>query len=465
MAINVSLADLDPLTNGGDPYRNSVRLAMFDTLTRYDGNKLVGSLATWKAANGGKTYDFTLRSGVKFQDGKPLTAKDVKYTFARVADKKVGVYFADLLGDVKKVTVTGPETFRVTLAAPSAGFLDALINMSIVEDGSGDRNRTHPVGTGPFSFVELVPNEKLVLKKNPDFWRSGLPLLDGLEFDPVKESQVGLQNLRASTVDLVTDLPATLWKTAQSDSSLTAVQRPSTTMAYADFFSKNLPSKDPRLRQAMLMCFDSDAALKVAFGGIGTISQNVIPPSSPFYSDVVQPYKFDPAAAKQLLADAGFPNGFSITIDGLQGFDSLNKAVTIWQDGLRKCGIDAKVRVQEFNAWLDAFFKHKLQVSIDIDSQGLDPNRFYNISFVGPHAGGGDAVSPQLLALGKAANRTVDPAKRKSLYAQYAKVAHEDLHAAPLIRTPTLYATTSSVGGVDADPLGFYNLVRATVRK
>jgi peptide/nickel transport system substrate-binding protein len=465
VAVNVSLSDLDPLTNAGDPYRNSVRLAMFDTLTRYDGNKLVPSLATWKAANGGKTYDFTLRPGVKFQDGKALTAQDVKYTFGRVADKKVGVYFADLLGDVKSVTVTGPETFTVALSAPSAGFLDALINMSIVEAGSGNRNRTHPVGTGPFSFVQLVPNEKLVLKKNPNFWRSGLPRLDGLEFDPVKESQVGLQDLRAASVDVVTDLPATLWKTAQSDTSLTAVQRPSTTMTYADFFSKNMPSKDPRLRQAMMMCFDSGAALKIAFGGIGTTSQNIVPPASPFYSDVVQPYKFDPTAAKALLAAAGFPNGFKITIDGLQGFDSVNKALTIWQDGLKKCGIDAKVRIQEFNAWLDAFFKHKLQVSMDVDSQGLDPNRFYNISFVGPHAGGGDAVSPRLLALGKAANRALDPAKRKALYAQYATIAHVDLHAAPLIRTPTLYATTTNVGGVNADPLGFYDFSGATVRK
>lgn len=465
VAINVSLSDMDPLTNSGDPYRNSVRLAMFDTLTRYDGNRLVASLATWKAQAGGQRYDFTVRPGVKFQDGKPLTANDVKYTFGRVADKKVGVYFADLLGDVKTVTVTGTRTFTVTLTGPSAGFLDALINMSIVEAGSGDSNRTHPVGTGPFTFVNLVPNEKLVLKKNPNYWRAGQPLLDGLEFDPVKESQVGLEDLKAGSVDFVTDLPANLWLTAKSDPTLIAVQRPSTTMTYADFFSKNMPSTDPRLRQAMMMCFDSASALKIADSGIGTTNQNIVPTSSPFYSDVVKPYPFDPAAAKKLLSAAGYPNGFKITIDGLQGFDSINKVLTIWQAGLKQCGIAAKVRVQEFNAWLDAFFKHKLQVSMDVDSQGLDPNRFYNISFVGPHAGGGDAVSKQLLALGKAANRALDPAKRKAIYAQYAVVAHKDLHAAPLIRTPTLYATTKNVGGVSADPLGFYDFSGATVRK
>src|SRR4051794_15279448 len=80
VAINVSLADLDPLTNSGDPYRNSVRLAMFDTLTRYDGSKLVPSLATWTARDEGKAYDFTIRPGVRFSDGKALTANDVKYT-------------------------------------------------------------------------------------------------------------------------------------------------------------------------------------------------------------------------------------------------------------------------------------------------------------------------------------------------------------------------------------------------
>jgi peptide/nickel transport system substrate-binding protein len=463
IAINVSLADMDPLTNSGDPYRNSVRLAMFDTLTRYDNNKLVPSLATWKPLAGGKAYEFTLRNGVKFSDGKTLTSQDVKYTFARVADKKVGVYFADLLGDVKSVDVVDARRFRVTLAAPSAGFLDALINMSIVENNSGDTNRNHPVGTGPFTFVKLVPNQELDLKKNPNYWRKGLPKLDAVQFVPVKESQVALQDLRGGSADLATDLPGTLWKTAQTDSSLRAVERPSTTMTYVDFFSKNLPTKDPRLRQAMIMCFDSNAALKIAYGGIGTISQNILPPGSPFYTGDVQPYPYDPAAAKQLLAKIGYPHGLSLTIDGLQGFDQINQALTVWQDGLKKCGINAKIRIQEFNAWLDAFFKHKLQVSMDVDSQGLDPNRFYNISFVGPHAGGGDAVSPRLLQLGKEANQTLDPQKRTQIYAQYATEAHKDLHAVPLIRTPTLFATRSNVGGVNADLLGFYDLTRATV--
>jgi peptide/nickel transport system substrate-binding protein len=463
IAINVSLADMDPLTNSGDPYRNSVRLAMFDTLTRYENNKLVPSLASWKALDGGKTYEFTLRDGVKFSDGKTLTSQDVKYTFARVADKKVGVYFADLLSDVKSVDLLDARRFRVSLAGPSAGFLDALINMSIVENGSGDKNRTNPVGTGPFSFVKLVPNQELDLKKNPNYWRAGLPKLNEVQFVPVKESQVALQDLRGGSADLATDLPATLWKTAKTDPSLRAVQRPSTTMTYVDFFSKNLPTTDPRLRQAMVMCFDSQAALKIAYGGIGTISQNILPPGSPFYSDVVQPYPYDVAAAKKLLAKAGFPHGLSLTIDGLQGFDQQNQALTVWQDGLKKCGVNAKVRIQEFNAWLDAFFKHKLQVTMDVDSQGLDPNRFYNISFVGPHAGGGDAVSPKLLQLGKEANQTLDPQRRKQLYAQYALAAHKDLHAVPLIRTPTLFATRSNVGGVNADLLGFYDLTRATV--
>jgi peptide/nickel transport system substrate-binding protein len=335
--------------------------------------------------------------------------------------------------------------------------------MSIVENGSGDKNRTHPVGTGPFTFVKLVPNQELDLKKNPNYWRKGLPKLDALQFAPVKESQVALQDLRAGSADLATDLPATLWKTARTDPSLRAVQRPSTTMTYVDFFSKNLPTKDPRLRQAMIMCFDSNAAEQIAYGGVGTISQNILPPGSPFFSNVVQPYAYNPTAAKQLLAQAGFPHGLSLTIDGLQGFDQQNQALTVWQDGLKKCGVNAKIRIQEFNAWLDGFFKHKLQVTMDVDSQGLDPNRFYNISFVGPHAGGGDAVSPRLLQLGKQANQTLDPQQRKALYAQYAVEAHKDLHAVPLIRTPTLFATRSNVGGVNADLLGFYDLTRATV--
>jgi len=205
VAVTTSLDNFDPLTNAGDPYRNSVRLMLFDTLVAYDANsKLQPSLASsWKTAQGGKVYTFTLRKGVKWHDGKPLTAADVVYSFGRVADKKVGVYFADLLSDVVSAKAQGTNKVKVTLKAPSAGFLDALINMSIVQNASGNKNRTHPVGTGPFEFVKFTPNERLVLKKNPSYFRAGLPKLDELDIVPVSSPQVAYQNLQGDRKSVV----------------------------------------------------------------------------------------------------------------------------------------------------------------------------------------------------------------------------------------------------------------------
>lgn len=464
IATTTSLDNLDPLTNAGDPFRNSVRLTMFDTLLAYNAHSVLKpSLAqSWKTQQKGKVYIFRLGKNVKWQDGKPLTAADVVYSFGRVANKKVGVYFADLLSNVVSAKALDPGTLRVVLKKPSAGFLDALINMSIVQNGSGNSNRTHPIGTGPFMFKSFVPNQNLVLVPNPNYF-GGAPKLTELQFVPVSSPQVAFQNLRAGSVNVVTDLAPTLFKTAQKASGVNAYREPSTTMAYIDFFSKNMPSTDPRLRQAMMMCLNEPAVNTIAYQGLGTANQNILPPGSYFYSPVIKNYPFDPAGAKKLLAAAGYPNGFKITIDGLQGFDALNKIVTIWQAGLKRCGIDAKVRVQEFNAWLNAFFKHTLQVSIDTDSQGIDPNRFYNISFVGPHAGGGDAVSPALLKVGAGADSTLNRAARRRLYAKYAILAHKDLHAAPVYRTPTLYATSSSVHGVTVNLDAFYDFSHATV--
>src|SRR5262249_55203088 len=334
--------------------------------------------------------------------------------------------------------------------------------MSIVQNGSGNSNRTHPIGTGPFVFKSFVPNQKLVLAPNPSYF-GGAPKVSQLQFVPVSSSQVAFQNLQAGSVNVVSDLAPTLFKTAQNAGSVKAYRVPSTTMAYIDFFSKNMPSKDPRLRQAMMMCLNESAVNTIAYQGIGSVNQNIIPPGSYFYSPVVTNYPYEPTAAKKLLAAAGYPKGFSITIDGLQGFDSLNKIVTIWQAGLKQCGINAEVRVEEFNAWLSAFFKHTLQVPIDTDSQGIDPNRFYNISFVGPHAGGGDAVDPKLLKVGAQADETLNPAARKRLYARYAVLAHKDLHAAPVYRTPTLYATAGNVHRVTLNPHAFYDFSHATV--
>src|SRR5262245_24615348 len=463
IATTTSLDNLDPLTNAGDPYRNSVRLTMFDTLFAYNSHSVLepSLVQSSRALQRGKVYVFRLRKGVKWHDGKPLTAADVVYSFHRVADKKVGVYFADLLSDVVSATAINGGTVKVVLKKPSAGFLDALINMSIVQNGSANSNRTHPIGTGPFIFKTFVPNEKLVLAPNPTYF-GGAPKVSQLQFVPVNDSQVAFQNLRAGSVNVVTDLAPTLYEPAEKASGVKAYKVRSTTMAYIDFFSKNMPSTDPRVRQAMMMCLNEAAVDTIAYQHLGSPNQNILPPGSYFYSPVVKNYPFDPTQAKKLLAAAGFPNGFKITVDGLQGFDALNKIVTIWQAGLKECGIDAKVRVQEFNAWLNAFFKHTLQVTIDTDSQGIDPNRFYNISFVGPHAGGGDAVDPKLLKVGAQADETLNSAARKRLYARYAVLAHKDLHAAPVYRTPTLYATASSVHGITVNLDAFYDFSHAT---
>ena len=320
VAISSSLDNFDPLTNAGDPFRNSVRLTMYNTLMAYDAQTdLVPSLAeSYDTQNDGQTYIFHLRPNVKWHDGTPLKAADVKYTFDRVADKSVGVYYADLLSDVSKVTVIDDNTVQVDLSDRSVGFLDALINMSIVKDGSGDFNRTNPVGTGPFRFVQFVPNEKLVLEANPDYWEPGIPTIKGLVIVPISDGQVALQNLEAGSVDVVMDIPAALVPSVKGRSDITLIQQPTTTMAYIDFFSKNMPSTDPRIRQAMIMCLDYSAVDKIVYGGIGYASQDIIPRGTWAYTPITD-YPYDPVAAKKLLAAAGFPNGFKITIDGLGG--------------------------------------------------------------------------------------------------------------------------------------------------
>jgi ABC-type transport system substrate-binding protein len=197
------------------------------------------------------------------------------------------------------------------------------------------------------------------------------------------------------------------------------------------------------------------------YGGLGQPSNNFVAPTSPFYTPLPN-YPYDPVAAHKLLVQAGYPHGFSLTIEQLQGYPTLNQEAVIWQAGLQKAGIQASLRMNEINAWIDRFGKSNYQATMDVDVQGPDPNRFFLIS-LDYHYSQKDYLNKKLIDLGIAADSTLNVAKRKALYGQLQQQALQDLPVLPLYRAPLLAVARTSAHGFVFNGKGFLSFARASI--
>lgn len=462
VAVPGDVNDFDPLTDGLDVFDNIGRLALYDSLSRLDAQMHTQpDLATSWTTSDGKTWTFHLRPNVKWHDGHPFTAADVQYSMQRLLDPKVGSYIANLGANIQRVAIVNPLTVRFELKQVDASFVNTLVYISIVEKGSGSGNKAHPIGTGPYEFVSWTPNERIVLKANPSYW-AGTPRIGQLIFKPVTDPNVALLNLRGGSIDLITSITPSMVSQIKSMSNANLFEvNPSTALDYVDFVSNRPPLNNPKVRQALAMCFDLSAVQKLVYNGMGQPSNNWIAPTSPFYKSVPN-FPFDPAAARKLLVQAGYPHGFPFTIDQLQGYPTLNQEAVIWQAGLQKAGIQVTLRMNEINAWIDRFGKSNYQATMDTDVQGPDPNRFFLISFEF-HASQKDYLNKSVISLGVAADSTLDASRRKTLYAQLQLAAHNDLPVLPIYRPPLLGVARKGLTGFEINGKGFFTFDKAIV--
>src|SRR5262249_36025079 len=220
---------------------------------------------------------FHLRDGVKWHDGSPFTADDVKYTAERALDPKTGSYAAPYIGDGTTVDVVDPMTVRFNLKAINASYPDILTQVGIVKKDSGDANHTQPMGTGPFKFDSWSANEQTVYVRNDNYYDPSRPLLDKIVFRPTPDPQIAITNLEAGSVDLVSNqliVPQTA-KTLQSQSGVKLFTvDPSTQLAYADIVWKSGPLADQQVRQGLAMCLDLNGIKDLVYAGTGTPSNN-----------------------------------------------------------------------------------------------------------------------------------------------------------------------------------------------
>lgn len=343
-----------------------------------DGNsKIVPSLAeSWEISDDGLEYTFHLRQGVKFHNGNDFTAEDVAYTFHRMLTVEGGVNteFIDqikgadelLAGEtdtLEGVEVVDDYTIKVTLKEPFAGFLASISSPGVsiydseATEAAGDQFGMDPamtVGTGPFEFSSWSFNNQLVLTRNEDYWKgaSGLP---GVVIKIIPDTETQSMMFESGELDILDlDYAADSVDRFTETYPDQIVQGPRVGIVYFTMNFNKEPFQDVRVRKAVQMSIDRQAILDALYGGRGQVEQGIFPHGLIGFNPDQEEIKYDPEAAKALLAEAGYADGFDMEIAAdSSASDTMTMALEIVSDQLAEVGIRAEIKNYDESTWLE----------------------------------------------------------------------------------------------------------------
>ncbi|MDH6233690.1 ABC-type transport system substrate-binding protein [Mesorhizobium soli] len=431
----------------------------------------------------GKTFTFTLHKGVKFQNGRELTAEDVKYSIDRVVNPKTqspgAGFFGSIVGfqeasegkadGLSGITVVDPYTIKFELSRPDATFLHVMaINFSLVvpkeevEKWGADFGK-HPVGSGAFKLAEWSLGQKLVFQRFDDYWNKGLPKLDQITFEVGQEPVVALMRLQKGEVDIPGDgIPPAKFIEVKNDPNFKdmIIQGGQLHTGYVTMNVKIKPFDNVKVRQAVNMAINKDRIVRI-INGRAVPANQPLPPSMPGYAKDYKGYPYDVEKAKALLAEAGLADGFETELFVANTDPQPRIAQAIQQD-LAAIGIKASIKSLAQANVIAAGGEPDGAPMIWSGGMGWiadfpDPSNFY-----GPILGCGGAVqggwnwswycNEDLEKKATEADSIVDPAKKEEREAMwrdiYLKIM-EDAPWAPVFNEERFTIRSSRIGGAD----------------
>jgi glutathione transport system substrate-binding protein len=346
-----NLTGLDPADLNDNLSQSATRL-MFEGLYMLDENmKLRPQLAeSFEASEDAKEFVFHLRKGVTFHDGTPFNAAAVKFSFDRAGNPENHLKRQSLYVMIDHTDVVDDNTVKMVLKYPFGAFVNniahpgaLIISPKSVQEYGKEVTR-HPSGTGPYQFVSSSA-DTLKMKKNEHYWKPGLPKIDTITYRSVPENGARIAMLQAGESQFIYPVPPEMIKVVQNSPTITVFDEPSILVRYVALNNMRKPFDDPRVREALNYAIDKQAFAKVVFSGYADPMDSPMPPLLGFYQKQGS-YPYDPAKAKALLAEAGYPNGFESTLTG--GASTLvQRGMQFIQQQLAAIGVTIKVEALE----------------------------------------------------------------------------------------------------------------------
>ena len=442
-----------------------------------DGNsKIVPSLAeNWDISDDGLEYTFHLRQGVKFHNGNDFTAEDVAYTFHRMLTVESGVNteFIDqikgadelLAGEtdtLEGVEVVDDYTIKVTLKEPFAGFLASISSPGVsiydseATEAAGDQFGMDPavtVGTGPFEFSSWSFNNQLVLTRNEDYWK-GASKLPGVVIKIIPDTETQSMMFESGELDILDlDYAADSVDRFTETYPDQIVQGPRVGIVYFTMNFNKEPFQDVRVRKAVQMSIDRQAILDALYGGRGQVEQGIFPHGLIGFNSDQEEIKYDPEAAKALLAEAGYADGFDMEIAAdSSASDTMTMALEIVSDQLAEVGIRAEIKNYDESTWLETRKSGELGSFMSTWSADYnDPDNFIYTFFGNEEKTKIRSINypdTEVMARVARARTIVNEDERLAEYkALEEKIVHEDAAWVPMFSRLHLFAVSKRVEG------------------
>lgn len=448
-----------------------------------DPSKLKLQLAeSWSVSDDGKVFTFNIRPGVKFHSGNALTAEDVEFSMERFV--KLDLNPAFIMGQFgltkdnvqDMVRVVDPQTVEVELDAAYAPsfFLNCLSYTSVVIDKKlamenekdGDFGhewlKTNAAGSGPFIFKSWKPNESLVLEGNADYW-DGAPKIKRVLIKNVTESATQQLLLQKGDIDIARNLTGDQLKAVQKDPNIKFQSYPKATLWYMGLNVKNQYLGNKDARQAMKYLVDYQGLQESMFNGTGIIHQTFLPDGQ-LGADNSTPFSFDLAKAKELLAKAGFPNGFNVTMDVTNKTETRELSASL-QNTMAQAGINLIIKVNDNKTTLTKYRASEHDIYLgQWGSDYQDPHSNADGYLNAPLAKRNQWNSPEKEAAVMAARDEKDSAKRAQMYMDLQKMQLEEGPYVILFQQVETIALRKNVDGFIVGPTFDLDLYKDVVK-
>ena len=450
--------DIDSL----DPHKataagtKEILFNIFEGLVKPDenGNLMNAVASDYTVSEDGLVYTFTLRDGVKFHNGNLVTAEDVKYSLERVSGLLNGEVLISTMAAITSVTISDDKTVQVTVDSPNPELIYSF-TAAIIPAGSGEAEGAKPIGTGPFSFVSYVPQEGIVVAKHAEYWQEGLPYLDEVTFKIIANVDTAMLDIKGGSVDIVPYLTDS--QAAELGSDFNIVSAPSNVVQALFLNCTEGVLANVKVRQAICYALDKDMVSQFVAGGNGTlISSAMLPTWQDYYVDLNDTYgnSANVEMAKQLLAEAGYPDGIDLEITVPSNYDVHVEATEVVAEQLKQANINVTINAVEWGVWLEETYNGRQYegticgITSDI-TPGYLLNRFVSDSsknFINYNNAEYDAVYAQVEAAATLEERAV-------YYKELQKILCEDAGSAFIMVPPLTIALDKELGGYKFYPI------------
>jgi glutathione transport system substrate-binding protein len=481
-AVASTFTTTDPY-DANDTLSQAMAKSFYEGLYGFDKDmKMIPVLAeSYTVSSDGLVYTFKLRHGVKFQDGTDFNADAVKANFDRVTnpDNKLKRY--GLYSNIDKTEVVDPYTARITLKTPFSAFINNLAHPSGVMISPtamqkyGKDIAFHPVGTGPFEFVEWKQPDYLKVKKFDGYWQKGLPKIDTITWRSVVDNNSRAAMMQTGEAQFTFPVPYEVADVLKAKPDLTLVAAPSIVLRYLSMNTQQKPFDNLKVRQAIAYAINNQALAKVAFNGYAEPAPGIVPPGVE-YSVKLGPWPYDVAKAKQLLKEAGYPDGFETELWSGYNNSTSQKVVQFIQQQLQQVGIRTKItlleagqRVQRVESWQDPKTAPVRLYYIGWSSSTGEadwalrpllygeswPPKLFNTAYYK-----NDKVDADI----KGALVTTDSKEKARLYKDAQQTIWNDAPWAPLVVEKLLSAHNKKLTGVYVMPDASFNFINADLK-